>query len=287
MRNGMQIALAIVTLCGILHASEPDEIPRTQLDNPIERILLCTPQGPLIVQLSLTVEGQPYRYAAENVVDEHFERIAAGARTWGTAFDDPQLLAGRLLRYQTPGARAGFIAKHDRDGNQVISRSELRSVLLDNADGDTLRILHGPSTSNSTAQLFSIADVNGDWRLSAAELQEAPARLAAVDFSGMEGLSIAELERADPRRPVPNATVGVLLGREGSSGKVTRQLRTHYANAQGTILRSAFAIAPELFDRLDVDRDGALQDSELLRIASLPAQITLSVDYANSRLRAP
>jgi hypothetical protein len=114
MRRGIWAVIALLSTSGLASA---DDIPASVLDNPIERILICTPQGPLILQLSLTIEGRPYRHAAEDVVDEHFDLIASGNRSWDAAFDNARLLAGRLRRFSIPRARALFIAKHDRDGD--------------------------------------------------------------------------------------------------------------------------------------------------------------------------
>jgi hypothetical protein len=266
-----------------------EDLSTTILDDPCERLLLCTPQGPIVVQLSLTVEGRPYRYATEKIVDEQFKLIAAQSHTWEGAFENGQFLAGRLLGIRTPNARAHFIARHDLHSDGIITRREVRSVLLADTQGDTARLfMHGlfPG-SGADEQILAVIDVNGDWRLSADELRQAPSRLARADFSGDGAITDDEVGRADPQRKSPVDVHAVMLERLGSSGAAAQVLRAHYAGPQGAVIRTMFHLAPEIFDRLDADKDGVLQDAEMERIVGLPAHITVDVDYADRSAPLP
>ncbi|HVW03129.1 MAG TPA: hypothetical protein VHB77_22400, partial [Planctomycetaceae bacterium] len=282
------MALLLVLSSGVSKAAE--ESLGTFIDDPRARVLICTPQGPVIVQVSLTIEGLPYQYEAERIVEEQFALIENPA--WSAVFENARLLGGRFMAYKSPEARAEQIAKYDRDSDGLISRRELRAALLSETGEDAIVFVHRARDVartlgvNRDDQLLALIDTDGNWRLSAEELQQAPARIALADVSRDGILTVIELQRAAAGR-VRAATLGVLLGRPDSAAAVVRELRSHYSDAQGAVTRSAFRITPSVFARLDTNGDGELQDAELSRIASLPAHIVLSMDHSDTAAHAP
>jgi Ca2+-binding EF-hand superfamily protein len=152
-------------------------------------------------------------------------------------------------------------------------------MLLENSDGDTISVVQRPLQGDPDTQFFSLIDVDGDWNLSADELNQASARLAQADIDGDGAFFVGEIGRSDASRKYADVMLAVLLGRPQSGAAAERALRTHYADAEGRVSRPAFQFAPGLFDRLDADRDGELQPAELQRIVALPAQITLAIDH--------
>jgi Ca2+-binding EF-hand superfamily protein len=281
MRNRLWLALALAWLCGLPRVAQADDIPAPDLNDPTVRILVCTPQGPIIVQLSLTIDGRPYRQAAEKVLDDQFALVAEDP-AWGAVFEKKTgLLGGRFMSARTPQQRASVIASYDRDRDGLISRGELRAPLLIQNDGQTLTLTEQAFGVGPDEQLWLLIDIDGDWRLSARELRQAAARIAAADISGDGVLELSELQRAVRRKMQP-ATLGVLLGTPDSATPAARALQAHYADAQGVIARRSFRIAPSVFDQLDANADGLLQEAELPRIAALPPHITLAMDHTDS-----
>ncbi|HVV99827.1 MAG TPA: hypothetical protein VHB77_05785 [Planctomycetaceae bacterium] len=267
-------------------SAQGDDAPATDVDNPHERILLCTPQGPIIVQLSLMYEGRPYRHEVERIVDEQFAMIADNP-TWSAALANRQFLGGRFSFANRRGTRETMIARHDRDADRKISRDELRSALLNDTAGETVRIAEGAEESNENDELFALIDVDGDWQFSADELRQAAARVARADYTQDGALLPFELQRAVPRSRRPSLPLAVLLGRKSSPGDAISLLLAHYADPLGDIPRVAFQIAPALFDRLDTNGDGKLRNSELPLIDTLAAQITIAIDHDGSKARQP
>ena len=271
----------LLILAGGPPVTRADDIPAADLDDPTVRILLCTPQGPIIVQLSITIDGRPYRREVEKVLDDQFALVAEDP-AWSAVFEKKTgLLGGRFMSARTPQQRASVIALYDLDRDGLISRDELRVPLLSKNDGQTLTLTEQAFGIGPDEQLWLLIDVNGDWRLSADELRKAPARIAAADTSGDGVLELVELQRA-VRRKIRLATLGMLLGTPDSAAAAARELQAHYADAQGVITRRSFRIAPSVFDQLDANADGRLQEGELPRIASLPPHISLAMDHTDS-----
>ncbi|HVV99826.1 MAG TPA: hypothetical protein VHB77_05780, partial [Planctomycetaceae bacterium] len=290
MRYGMWIALAVAILCGVLHASEVDEIPRAELDDPTVRLLVCTPEGPLIVQLSLTIDGRPYRYVAEDHLEQCFALVATpdgGLPSGDSVLAHPKVRRDWFAGLDVTKNRDALIAQFDGDRDGRASRCELRAVLVRQIGGEVLRVLSGPLPLNPDGQLFAVIDEDGDGRLSRDEIEQAPERIAKLDFSGNEVVTLDELLKVRGQKPARTPPVGVLVGRGLDPGHAIESLRFHYADATGRISRGAFQVVPEMFDRLDADRDGSLSDVELARVGSLTAHIMLANDQLNEKARDP
>ncbi|HVW01585.1 MAG TPA: hypothetical protein VHB77_14630, partial [Planctomycetaceae bacterium] len=146
--------------------------------------------------------------------------------------------------------------------------------------GDAVRLVAARASANGEANqnLLALLDADGDGRFSRTELDRAVERVSKYDYARDGTVRDLDLVQASRRDRAQTTSLGTVLGPSHGAQDAVRLLHEHYADAEGRIPRNAFQIAPDLFDRLDADRDGQLRDAELARIGSLPPQIVLSSD---------
>jgi Ca2+-binding EF-hand superfamily protein len=289
MQKGIWLAIALTGLCCPLRASDDNDTPGAELDDPRVRILICTPQGPLIVQLSLTVDGRPYRHAAENLIDRRFEVLATADSepAWTELFEHPQFRADWSPVINTSEKRTKLVTECDTNRDGRIARHEFRQAFLRVLGRNVLQLVRGPLPPDLNQELLAVIDVDGNGRLSREEMDMAGERIARLDVSGDGTIAGSELMMPVLRAPRRPATDGTLLERTLDRAPVGALLREHYADADGRIPRRAFRIAPDLFERLDRNRDGELREDEFQHIGSLPPQITLASDMPDASIHNP
>ena len=98
-----------VTALALIFASQSHmvifarQLPQTlKSDDPrnsTERMLVLAPRGPIIVELQITLDGEPYRMRREQLVDNFLKSADAnddGRSTWQEAIANPRLVTGLI-----------------------------------------------------------------------------------------------------------------------------------------------------------------------------------------------
>ncbi len=292
----------IPTNLGIREDADPQD--------PIEKLAVLTPSGPLVVQVAMTMNGKPFRMAREKLIDE---MIAAadtnkdGEPTWDEALKTSRFTLGRV-RISNDEQRKQYLKALDKNENGLVERSEARlfvgavfrtpSFLLSGYGyySNSVAFGNGQATyrGNGQADVQTLLDQDKDGNLSEKEIASASERLKSRDTDDNDLLYPQELRgtpqaargnQAQVRRAVarPQAVqLAILLGESTKADALFTALQTVYKNKEGEILARSFSAVPKLFDALDKNKDGKLQQNEVGALNDFKPHVELNVGLGKS-----
>jgi Ca2+-binding EF-hand superfamily protein len=265
--------------------------------DPVERFALLTPGGPVVVQVSLTIDGQPFRQARERLIDEMLtaaDKDEDGQVTWDEAMASPRFAASRMIAKGS-----------DLDGDGVVNRPELRRFVAARHQAPAFLLQAAPNPADPSNRVFvegqvmtvgtlppnvqALLDRDGDGVLAEPEIAAAGERLKSRDADDNDLLEAAEFSRflqAPPgleaamsqRLQLQPSLICVLLGPAISADSLYTVLSQRYMVETGAIKSGSFSAVPQLFELLDEDGDGKLQKFEASRLSEVEPQISLAVD---------
>ncbi len=290
----------------VLPRGAQPERPMADPQDPVERFALLTPGGPLIVEATLTIDGQPFRQAREKVIDSMLaaaDKDQDGKPTWEEALAAPRFTLGRIRL--PPGASTdGYIKSFDTIANGLVDREELRQFVARMLQGPAfmvggpagfrggLAVVNGRVVSGSAGQadVLALLDTNSDGSLDKLEMAAAADRLKSRDADDNDVLEAGEISgnQALYPRPVdfpqqPQQQRAVLLGPAANAEPLAAALWERYKTGQGKITSSSFPAMPELFAALDKDDSKKLDADEVLGLNEIQPHVALAVDLSASR----
>ena len=280
--------------------SEPS--PPAEPKRVLERILLLAPGRPVLIDLVLTIDGEPHTGALEKLIDDVFELVGSesdGRVTW------KELCAHRRIKYGQYGNLAidnengekQVIERYDIDRDGVVDRAELPRFLTRNAGSARPFSVRGTfdhqGQNRRAAATWQAVDADDGGQLSAAEMQAAGVRLGSRDLDEDEILLAGEL---NPRMETPrmerqmNRRRGAdairLLGEQADWGSVQLALEQTYGGSR-SLRPDSFPQAPTLFDSLDKNGNGRLDRGEFSHLNELAADSVLAVKFGDSQHYRP
>jgi hypothetical protein len=272
-----------------------------------ERIAVLTPGGPLLIDVTLTIDGRPHTEGFEKLLKQI---LAAGdvnkdgKPTWTELVENEKFLkselasAGQVNSYQ---ARM-WIETYDVNRDNRIQESEAKSWLgrdaSAGADAFAVRseksFAPQPSASSSVWQFL---DVDHNGRLSPEETRGAAESLLSLDADDDRVLTTRELASlrdqlvaADPqaanRLRGARRYAAIHLDADQDAERVHYLLEDAYAPRQQFGPKS-FPAFPKLFDELDADGDRWLQQQEMAKIFSVDAHLELAVAFQDGSAKSP
>ena len=269
----------------------PAAVPSTY---GVERIVVFAPQNPLIVELRLSIDGQPHVRALEQLVERALELADTdgdGRAMWSELTASPRFKYGQFGNLPIDGDNGPkqIVERYDIDRDGVIDNTELPRFLTRNAGGSRPFSIRGmvddsPSGRRETP-LWQLLDADDDGRLSAEEIATAAGRLRSRDADDDEILSAGEM------LPPSASMAGEMMrtrrrgGREGARllgphaqwDGVRTSLEEQYALG-GALDDDDFPLTPTLFPLLDASGDGRLQRKEFERLNDAPPDVILAVN---------
>jgi Ca2+-binding EF-hand superfamily protein len=280
-------------------------------NNPVERFLLLLPGGPVIVQATMTIDGEPYQIRREKLIDEMLaaaDTNGDGKPTWDEALAAPRFTLGRV-RIANTLQQKQFLTALDRNSDGIVDRPEVRRFIAQYSQGPAFVVggLGGGSAWGGGGAIVvangqvlgggaggvearGILDEDSDGILSSAEIEKAGDRLKSRDADDNDLLYAAELGgtaagggpyRVVASAPGPRMQVAqnaVLLGPEVKAESLFSALQQKYRTADdGPIEAAAFSAVAALFEQLDVNKNSRLDADEVLALNTLPPQIELAV----------
>jgi Ca2+-binding EF-hand superfamily protein len=263
----------------------------------VERILVFAPQSPVIVELRLSIDGQPHVEALNELVADVLklsDTDGDGRAMWNELTASPRFKYGQFgnLPIDTNNGPKQVVEKYDIDRDGVVDDTELPRFLTRNAGGSRPFSIRGMVDNSPSAlrdaPLWRLLDVDDDGRLSAEEVATSPQRLRSRDADDDEILISAELQPVSAAMPgaMPARRRGGregarLLGHHAQWDAVRTTLEEQYA--LGAALKAEhFTLAPKLFAHLDADGDGRVRKKEFERLNDAPADVILSIDFRNA-----
>lgn len=276
-------------------------------DDPIERFLLFSPSGPLLVEAEITVDGKPFRQLREPLIDKmmtYADSNKDGKATWDEALASSRFSFGRL-RITTDNQKAGYLRLYDLNKNGLVERDEASRayVAITRANsfvvaagsggyfyGRSMVFANGRVSTGGTGasvDLVPILDVDQDGVVSAQEIVKAGERLQSRDADDNELLYPQEiLTNSTPNRTATNSrrarpttrVSAIAVGSTVSPEEVYQIIKSQYKNRDGDVTVESFLLAKSLFHQLDINDNGKFDADEASRLLDAEPQITLTVD---------
>ena len=112
-----------------IEAGDDDVRPEAAPHDAVERFTLLLPGGPLIVEATITIDGEPFRLKREALIDEMLsagDTDQDGALTWQEALRNPRFTFGRVFNGQQP---MQYVDRLDQDQNGQVDRAEAHGFL--------------------------------------------------------------------------------------------------------------------------------------------------------------
>lgn len=281
--------------------------------DPHERFLVLTPGGPLVVRAAITIDGKPFRMARERLVSE----MLAGAdldedrlSTWKEALQSRKFTMGRLNN-MSDQQRAHYTKTLDLNRNGVVERGEARRFLTMTSSTVAFNAITGPGANYAYGRFFlqdgrlvqpggagtdlrPLLDVDDDGTLSKEEIANAGKRLKSRDADDNDllypqeagtqpasSLQRLNLQGRSRGGALPWPASAALLGEAIKDEQLFQLLQQRYAKDK-KITAESFAAVPELFAKLDADKDGTLTKEEAGKLHEFPAQLELTVDIGKT-----
>lgn len=305
-RLPVPLVAAWLSLTGAFPLYAEDSDPH----DPRERFVLLAPGGPLVVEVSLTIDGQPFRMAREKLIDEMLAatvKNSDGQITWAQALATKQFILGQRIPRQNQNK--DIASPWDKNSDGLVDRSEVRQFLAQRFGGPAFLVTSNPgnglqsqriivsgqqtTVGGAMRQVHTLLDADSDGSLSEQEIAAAPERLKSQDADDNDLLlphEIGSAPRTSSRKdvipayptPIQSTQWTMPLGPNISADMLYTVLSQRYRIESGPITAAAFGSVPKLFAELDQDRDGKLQKFEAARLSDLPPQLVLSVDLGHA-----
>ncbi|MBI2481149.1 MAG: hypothetical protein HYV60_21685, partial [Planctomycetia bacterium] len=274
---------------------------------PRERFLLLTRDGPLVIDVVLRIDDEPYTKALEQLVERvmhYLEEDESKPATWLTMLDDPKFLYGQYgnLTPEDADQKTQLIAMYDTNRNSRVDRDELPRFLTRNVGGSrpfSLRSSNEFRGDNRTrSPVRRLVDADHDGAITVEEMQATPHRMFERDADDDEILLLADfkdtLEQEQPpmsnQRRVNAPDTAILIGERTRWGYVSYALQETYAYGE-RIRADDMPLTPELVALLDENKNTLIDANEVSGLAAVPPHLVLEVAFFDAnetaRTRAP
>jgi len=279
-------------------------------NDPLERFLLLTPGGPLVVEVAMTIDGKPFRKAREKLIDEMLSAVKKdkdGKVAWKEALKSSRFTLGRV-RITNEQQRKQYEKIFDGNKNGVVDRAEARRFIAQYYQGAAFTLTAGSgyrggfgggfvvvngryvSRGGGTADVHALLDENKDSVLSAEEIAAAGKRLKSRDADDNDLLYTSELSAASaPGNRINRTTtrqtsqLAILLGPTAKAETVFNALGQRYKNKEGVIAANSFSAIGNLFGMLDKNKNGKLDQNEVLALGKMKPHVAMSLDLAKAK----
>ena len=261
---------------------------------PAERILLLTSAGPLLVDLHITIEGQPYREAFDKLIDEVLalaDEDDDGSVLWSELTAHPRFRYGQFGNPPTATyqSQQQMTRLYDWIQNGRVDREEVARYLTSN-QGSSQALAIETSSFNRVlgrddSPIRRWLDVDADMVLSAEEIAGARLRLRMRDANDDEILLPVDFltTQEEPtmvttrrrRRSGPEA--GWHIGEQTPWEELLYGWEEFYATA-GDLTADDLMLGHDFFNKLDIDADGTLRAYELETLLAIESHLAIRVE---------
>lgn len=292
MRRLQPFLLSITCLVAVCFVTADARLRAADVDDGKERIVLLLPAGPLVMDIAITIDGEPFRRMRERMIDQmlaNSDGDADGRVAWPEALANPRFVQGRFLKLaEDREKRVQHIDRYDQNSNGRVDRSEVARLLAAYAGGAVFTVETRTDLREATGpHLLSLIDHDGDGSISKTEIDLAPNRLKRRDLDNNDILTRSEIEGRLPslgrfgtppaiseRSPPP-----IVHRAEDDSGWSALYTALDAYNADGATLRSAsLPMFAGLAEQLDQDHNGTFDRLEAEQLKRIPPHLELDVN---------
>ncbi|MCA9119574.1 MAG: hypothetical protein H6822_11430 [Planctomycetaceae bacterium] len=266
--------------------------------DPSERFLLLTRDGPLVVEVVLRIDGEPYTRALEQLVEQAMHDLNEGdpeGLTWEAAIENPNFAFGQYgnLASEDADQKRQLIEMYDTNRDGLVNRDELPRFLTRNVGGSrafSLRSSNEFRGDNRTrSHVRRLLDADHDGAITIEEMQAAPQRLFERDADDDEILVLADfkdsVEQTQPQmsnqRRVNAPDTAILISERTRWSYVSYALQETYAYGE-RVQANDMPLTPELVTLLDENNNAFIDSNEVSTLAKVPPHLILEVAFSNS-----
>lgn len=270
--------------------------PKPEPPKP-ERVAIFTPGGPLLVDVTMTLDGRPFNQAFDEQLAALLKAADSdedGAATWKELMDNDEYLKGAYSGQPELNERQkrDAIKQYDLNEDDHIQKQEATAWLGRDAGRSAAafrvrssRAYVPNSRTHSRVWPFLDRDANGE--LSAVELEAAGEALLRLDADDDQVLTLDEL--ASLREQLLNQN------QMYASNDATRDAAIHLEpgytierldymlpdlySPQQTLSPASFPALPKLFSQLDESGEEWLDRDELARLLTIEPHVRLAVEF--------
>lgn len=263
---------AIASSARALGASPTGASP-TARSRPAERLVLLAASGPILVDFTVTVDGEPHEPVVQRMID-HILRVADtnqdGIATWNEVLENPQFKYGQFGNPASDdeSMRKTVREQYDIDRNQRLDREEVPRFLTRNTGSRAVSFTSSRrARGKPNSAIRDVLNSDGDSVLSAEEYADAATRLRTRDADEDDSLALADLQ------PTPTLPDVVMPDNNPGTGPDVAALITEdagwdtiaqaFVETYGELNERRFSLTPRLFQQLEYDVDGRIDDIEL------------------------
>lgn len=267
-----------------------------------ERLLLLAPGGPLVIELAMTIDGQPFRAHRESLVDRVLKRCdknGDGKVTWEEAVVTSYFARGQYAKLVgDKQALDRTVRPYDFKQDGLVGRPEARWMMAQIAGGPAFMLVSGAAYSRTRVlSVYELLDADADGILSADELAGAEKRLKSLDVDDNDVLQGTELyevttggvigfqgRAAAPGMRQPLAAVDGMLSQLGEGldwDKLHQSLENRYGK-DAPLTKDRWPRTAALFEKLDADENGSIDVAELPRLLKVNPHVAIAVNLGES-----
>ena len=116
----------------------------------LERFLIISPGGPIVVDAIIMLDGKPFRKAREELAANLVKQAdidADGKSTWQEAIDNPRFAYGRFGYNRTAAQRGAQLKRYDFNGNGNVDIAEARYLIAAVGGGAAFNVRSAQQTA--------------------------------------------------------------------------------------------------------------------------------------------
>ncbi len=276
--------------------NQPPEQPPFDAPRATERLLVFTPEGPLIVDLVLSIDGRPYRDAREKLIEQMIASADSDGDEqlrWTEALDSPWFAFEQAAQPAQMDARQRRqqIMQFDLNRDGLVQPDEARRFVGRSGNAGRGFSLDASSRrSNGPSAAWRLLDGDANGVLTSGEIDAAGLALASRDADENELLRPGEIDgrTAEPsarERAFARAEPSVVRLDAGANwGSLYYRIEDAYLH-DGRLVAESFPLDPQLVDRLDRNGDGEFDSAEAPELAKVPPHVLLEIKFGESEAR--
>jgi Ca2+-binding EF-hand superfamily protein len=278
---------------------QPEEAVAETEPLPKERFLLLTRDGPLVIDVIMTIDEADYSLALEQVVDDALsdtDTDGDGEATWEETINNPKFAYGQFgnLIPEDEGQRRQLIEMYDNNRDGLVDREELPRFLTRNAGGSRPFSLRSSNEfrgdNRSRSPVRRLLDVDKDGAITKEEMAAAPTRLFNRDADDDEILVLADFKDTVEQIQQPQMSNRRRVNAPDTAILFTERLRWPYVSyalgetyAYGDrVSVDDVPLTPHLFKQLDENENELLDPKEIPKLAEVPPHLVIEVSFFNS-----
>ncbi len=276
-------------------ASNEAVVEKVVKDTATERLVLLSSGGPLVVEITMTIDGQPFDAPLKALVADLLKAADTngdGRPTWDEVISSPALKSGQYgnlpVGNEEEARRMVRLYDVDRDGE--FDANEAPRFLTRNAGQSAAFSLQSANEYRNYTQLRSLIglhlDTDHDGMISREEIETSAKRLRSRDADDDGVLLAADFDDspdarmtgAMPNRRRRGPDTAVRLDALTRWGTLQYSLEEMYG-VNGVLDDESFPLTPGLFRQLDADADGEISEEELQALVTIEPQIRLEARF--------